>query len=188
MVTPRTVQISPNADRLIADHDWMSLPGGELEAPRPRTLCADCRERLKKAAAGRSGARPGQSSQKPLCFGCYRAELDRQRLLKAAGQLDTATEARFQEALPFEPVNHVRLNELKQRRAEVRAVARTGAARFVDRRRHAQIAARRALEGIAEGLRARGVRMPERHARSMAAVHAAELQLPDAWIPYVVSR
>ena len=31
----------------------------------------------------------------PLCFQCYRAELEREKALKAAGQLETASEARF---------------------------------------------------------------------------------------------
>ena len=55
-----------------------------------------------------------------------------------------------------------------------------GAARYVDKRRQAQIAARHALQQIAEGVQARGA--------TLAAIHAAELQLPEAWLPFVVSR
>jgi hypothetical protein len=55
-----------------------------------------------------------------------------------------------------------------------------GAGRYVDKRRQAQIAARHALQRIAAGVQARGV--------TLAAIHAAELQLPEAWLPFVVSR
>ena len=133
------------------------MPGGELEAPRPRTLCNDCRERLKKAATLGSRASVADVRQQPICFGCYRAELTRERALKAAGQLDTASEARFQCSLPFEPINRDRLNQLRTRREAARTAEREGIGRFVDKRRQAQIAARHALQNIAEGLRARGV-------------------------------
>ncbi len=55
-----------------------------------------------------------------------------------------------------------------------------GAGRYVDKRRQAQIAARHALQQIAAGVQARSA--------TLAAIHAAELQLPEAWIPFVVSR
>jgi hypothetical protein len=187
MTTPRPLTITPIAEGMTAD-DWTSLPGGELEAPRPRTLCLSCRERLKKAVAVGSRAPATDLRHTPICFGCYRAELNRERVLKEAGQLDTASEARFQCLLPFEPVNRDRLDRLRARREEARTAERAGVGRFVDKRRQAQIAARRALQDIAEGLRVRGVAVPEGHPRCVAAVHAAELQLPDAWIPYVVSR
>jgi hypothetical protein len=188
MTTRPPLPVTPIADGLIAQNDWTSLPGGELEAPRPRTLCTACRERLKQAALRRLVAPGGELRQRPICFGCYRAELERERALKAAGQLDTASEARFQCSLPFEPVNRERLEQLRSRRDAARTAERAGVGQFVDRRRRAQIAARHALQGIAEGLRSRGVKVPERHPGSAAAVHAAELQLPDAWIPYVVAR
>ena len=187
MTTPRPLPVTQIADVVMAQADWTSLPGGELEAPRPRTLCASCRERLKKAATLGSAVPGAGARQKPICFGCYRAELNRERALKAAGQLDTASEARFQCSLPFEPVNRDRLDQLRARRDAARTAERAGGGALVDKRRRAQIAARHALQDIAEGLKARGVAAPERHPGSAAAVHAAELQLPDAWIPYVVS-
>jgi hypothetical protein len=55
-----------------------------------------------------------------------------------------------------------------------------GAGRYADKRRQAQIAARHALQQIAAGIQSRGA--------VMSAIHAAELQLPEAWIPFVVSR
>ncbi len=164
--------------------DWVSLPGGELEAPRVRTLCDACRERAKRPAAAGVSASP----QALLCFGCYRSEQLRERKLKAAGALHTASEARFQCTLPFEPVNHSRLTGLRAARQQARVAGREGAGQFSDRRRQAQIAARHALQRIGEGLKARGISIPERHPTIAAAVHAAELQLPDAWLPFVVSR
>jgi hypothetical protein len=149
-------------------------------------LCAACRAHLQATAkaAAPQAARP----QKPLCFGCYRAELERRRELRAAGELNTASESRFQCTLPFEPVNRARLARLRAARAEARAAGRQGAELYADRRRRAQIAARHALQSVAEGLRTRGMALPERHTQMAAAIHAAELQLPDAWLPFVISQ
>jgi hypothetical protein len=108
--------------------------------------------------------------------------------MKAAGELDTATDARFQSQLPFEPVNHARLETLKAGRAEARATASQGIGQYADKRRRAQIQARHALQSIAAGLQARQL-TPAAQAQTMAAaIHAAELQLPEAWLPYVMSR
>ena len=79
-------------------HEWVSFPGGELEGRRPKVLCASCRARRRTDAT--------------LCFQCYRAELDHESALRAAGTLDTASEARFQQQLPFEPINEGRLARL----------------------------------------------------------------------------
>ena len=153
----------------VVDAEWITFPGGELEGTRPAGRCPACRVR---------GGRPESSA--PLCFQCYRAELDRERALRAAGQLDTASTERFQTALPFEPIDMPRLNMLRVERAAERAVMQMGAGRYVDKRRQAQIAARHALQPIAAGVQARGA--------MLAAIHAAELQLPEAWLPFVVSR
>lgn len=166
----------------VAD-EWVTFPGGELEGKRPKALCTACREALRAAALeGR-----GRNGRRALCFQCYRADLERDRVLKAAGNLDTASTERFQFQLPFEPVNRLRLETLKAVRAESRAATPP----YTDKRRHAQIEARHALAQIAAGLRARGLAAPgnEVGERIMfQAVHAAELQLPDAWLPFVVSR
>ena len=153
----------------VVDAEWITFPGGELEGKRPGARCSACR--------ARGGHR---ASRGPLCFQCYRVELDRERALKAAGQLDTASDGRFQTALPFEPVDVVRLERLRAARSADRVAAQVGVGRYVDRRRQAQIAARRALQQIATGIQSRGA--------AMAAIHAAELQLPEAWLPFVVSR
>jgi len=139
-----------------------------------------------------AGARPLRT----LCFQCYRAELDRERALREAGDLDTASSERFQSALPFEPVNTPRLDRLRAERAASRVMMREGAGRFVDRRRQAQIAARHAFQQIAARLRAPAasgssspeLRRQERDRVMSAAFHAAELQLPESWLPFVVSR
>lgn len=164
MQTPRQLLTDPQQVT-----DWMPLPGGELEAPRPRALCPACR------AGG----------PRPLCLNCYRTQRERDSRMAAARDLDTATEARFQCSLPFEPVNRARLRQLKAARQTARVAARQGIGRYVDARRHAQIAARQTLRRLAEGLRTRGVLAPARHPEVSAAVHAAELQLPEAWLPFV---
>src|SRR5262245_19182102 len=128
----------------VVEKEWIEFPGGELEGTRPRALCQACREKLKAGVRHRArGA--------PLCFQCYRADLDRERMLKAAGDLNTAFEERFQGALPFEPVNRPRLERLRADRMAARASLESGAGRFVDKRRRAQIAARHALQRIADG-------------------------------------
>jgi hypothetical protein len=167
--------------------EWVTFQGGELEGKRPRTLCAACREALHLEAVTYGSAGTARRSRL-LCFGCYRADLSRARALKAAGELDTASEARFQSQLPFEPVNRARLDALKAARADARATAIQGVGQYEDKRRHAQIEARHALQAIAAGLKARQL-APAVEAQAMdAAFHAAELQLPDAWLPFVVSR
>lgn len=167
--------------------EWVTFPGGELEGKRPRTLCRACREALKADIAAGGASSAGQRARR-LCFDCYRAELERSRALKRAGELDTASPARFQTQLPFEPINQARLDRLKATRAEARETANHGVGQYENRRRHAQIQARHALQAIAAGLKARRL-TPLAEAQTMAqAAHAAELQLPEAWLPYVVSR
>jgi hypothetical protein len=145
-------------------------------------LCPACREALKQEVDG------PPLPTRPLCFDCYRADLARARAIKEAGELDTASDARFQTQLPFEPVNHARLGMLKAARADARATASQGIGQYADKRRHAQIQARHALQSIAEGLKTRQL-APAAQAQAMAsAIHAAELQLPDAWLPWVVSH
>ncbi len=167
----------------VASEEWVAFPGGELEGKRPKALCPACREALKARLL-----RPRQKadSRRPLCFQCYRAELERERALQAAASLDTASEARFQAQLPFEPVNRPRLDALKVARLENR---RTTPA-FTRDRRQAQIEARRALQHVAAGLQARGLAVtPAARTRAVfEAVRAAELQLPESWLPFVVSR
>ena len=119
-----------------------------------------------------------------MCFQCYRAELDRQRGIAAAGQLDTSSEARFQYQLPLEPVHHSRLDSLKAARADARIASVQGIGAYIDKRRQAQIAARHALQAIAVGV----LSPAKRRTAFGDAIHAAELQLPEAWLPFVVSR
>ncbi|MBW8861277.1 MAG: hypothetical protein JF601_02760, partial [Acidobacteria bacterium] len=114
--------------------------------------------------------------------------LERERALCAAGTLDTGSEERFQAQLPFEQVNRARLAALKAARAEARTAASQGSGAYVDKRRQAQIAARHALQQIAEGLTARKVAAAAAAPALDEATHAAELQLPDAWLPFVLSR
>ncbi len=185
------------------DKEWITFPGGELEGKRPKVLCQACRQHLQQAARNGGDA---ASARRPLCFRCYRAELERVGALKAAGQLDTASDARFQCGLPFEPVNMSRLAVLKDERVAARAAASAGAGRFTDRRRQAQIAARHALQSIGAGLKIRleadaphgersasgintsGTSAAAREPAMAAAIHAAELQLPESWLPFVVSQ
>ena len=174
------------AKQVVTD-EWVTFPGGELEGQRPKALCQGCREALKREAAT-YGATGHARRSRLLCFDCYRADLARTRALKDAADLDTASEARFQTQLPFEPVHHARLELLKTARAEERTAASLGIGQYADKRRHAQIQARHALEAIGSGLKARRL-APAAEAQVMAsAVHAAELQLPEAWLPWVVSR
>lgn len=168
----------------VARDEWVSFPGGELEGKQPKALCQACRAALKREALSPHPSSPSR----PLCFQCYRADLDRQHAIGAAGQLDTGSEARFQFQLPLEPVNQSRLDALKVARSEARAASVRGIGAWVDKRRHAQIAARHALQTIAAEIGRRGISAPDRRQEIADAIHAAELQLPDAWLPFVVSR
>ncbi|HEY7292149.1 MAG TPA: hypothetical protein VH583_20100 [Vicinamibacterales bacterium] len=163
----------------------MAFPGGELEGRRPKALCPACRDALKAAAfrgRGRKAGSRGMGVGRTLCFQCYRADLERERAIRAAGELETASAARFQAQLPFEPVNRPRLERLKNERA----AARSATPAPVLARRRAQIEARHALQTIAAGLRAR--RLAGSARAIFEAVHAAELQLPESWLPFVVGR
>jgi hypothetical protein len=175
----------------VVTEEWVTFPGGELEGKRPKALCSSCRDALKaeSSTAGRSsGKASGVSPSRLLCFDCYRADLARTRSLKAAGEFDSASVARFQTQLPFDPVNQSRLDSLKAARAAAREADGQGIGRYADKRRRAQIQARHALQTVVAGLSARGL-TPAAQAHAMtAAIHAAELQLPESWLPYVVSR
>jgi hypothetical protein len=180
------VAIAPQIASQVVDGDWVAFPGGELEGKRPKALCPGCREALKRETESRRRAE--SSRVRPLCFQCYRAELERERGLHAAGCLDTSSDARFQAQLPFEPVNHGRLEMLKVERTTARAASVHGIGEYVDKRRRAQIAARHALQAIAAGLKARNVPPALEAGVLAAAAHAAELQLPESWLPFVVAR
>jgi hypothetical protein len=80
------------------------------------------------------------------------------------------------------------LARLQSERAVSRISARSGVGQYVDKRRQAQIAARRVLERIVIGLRERNATGAERDRALTTATHAAELQLPEAWLPFVMSR
>ena len=104
----------------VPETDWMPFPGGELEGTAGRAVCPACRTAARDRATG-EGRNPA------LCFQCFRLGVERNRKLKAAGNLYTASEARFQSSLPFEPVNHARLMRLKAERHEARVTERKGA-------------------------------------------------------------
>src|SRR5262245_47528606 len=85
----------------VVEKEWIEFPGGELEGTRPRALCPVCREKVK---AGLQPRTTKTKAKAPLCFQCYRAELDRERMVKAAGDLHTASEERVQTTQQFVPV------------------------------------------------------------------------------------
>jgi hypothetical protein len=100
----------------------------------------------------------------------------------------TASEERFQDSLPFEPVNRARLECLRAERGLARAAMKSGVGQYVDKRRRAQMAARHALQRLAAGLQSSGVAARVGQRDIDQALHAAELQLPDAWLPFIGSR
>lgn len=175
-------------DVQVVEGEWVGFPGGELEGKRPKVMCAACRAALQRASQSSRRSPTSPVTHPPLCFQCYRAELERERALRAAGDLDTASEARFQSTLPFEPVNTVRLEMLKAERATSREAARQGSGSYAERRRRAQIDARHALQEIFAGVKARQLQAATRDRYIAFATRAAELQLPEAWLPFVVSR
>jgi hypothetical protein len=184
--------MADNTTQVVA-HEWVSFPGGELEGQRPRALCPACREALAAAAVRgviAEGVRPGGRLRAggTLCFQCYRENLDRERALRAAGTINTASDARFQDQLPFEPINEGRLAMLKIERTTTRGALLQGVERFADRRRRAQMAARHALQSIVAARPTRGTASNTYDRSIAAAMHAAELQLPESWLPFVSAR
>jgi hypothetical protein len=143
---------------------WGLFAGGELEGPRPRLRCAACRAQRSTSQRASAGT---------LCFECYRAQLNRERALRRAVAEDPSAEGRrFSESGHHAPVQVGRLLQLKAVRQRARdAEARRREGGFAERRRRAQRAARRAVA-----------------AAPFAGVEAAELQLPAAWLPFVLSR
>jgi hypothetical protein len=181
-------------DRL-PDVEWTAFPGGELEGTRPRVLCPDCRARLQQVAAGTA-----EAVAPTLCFQCYRSDLERTRRLREAGDLNTASEERFQTSLPFTPVNRARLTRLKAEREVARVASRRGAGMYVEKRRRAQIQARNQLGRILLGLKERQLaqaRSIEHGAaderRTGGSVRrgsrqlTADLRLPESWLPFVAA-
>ena len=78
---------------------------------------------------------------------------------------------------------------LKADRAEARATASQGIGQYADKRRQrADSGAPRAADdrGRPQGASADAGR--DRRETMASAIHAAELQLPEAWLPFVVSR
>jgi hypothetical protein len=171
----------------VVTDESVALPSGELERMRPKALCTSCREALKREAAIYGPSGPFRRSRL-LCFQCYRADVERTCAFKASGQLDTASEARFHAQLPFEPVNRQRLRMLKADRSEARAAASRGIGQYVDKQRLAQIKARHALQALAVSLKARQLAPAGQVEATVSAIHAAELQMADVWLPFVVSR
>lgn len=166
------------------DIAWTPFSGGELEGTRTTVLCPSCK------VARREG-RPA-ATDTTLCFQCYRSEFERNRKAKAAAELDTASDERFQTQLPFEPVNVARLAQLRTERQAAQALARYGAGAYVEKRRRAQIEARHALARILKGLKRREMVVSPVVSRARAATASADapptLRYPDSWLPFVVSR
>ena len=180
MTTPPIVRRMVRTEE-VTEGEWVSFPGGELEGQKPKVMCPACRERLRAAARATAVTPTGPA---PVCFECYRVDLARQRALHAARNLNTASEARFQGSLPFDPINRARLERLRAERATVRAAMKVGTACFVDKRRRAQIAARHVLERLAAGLDSHVATPADREPARADGV----VQLPEAWLPFVMSR
>ncbi|MFN7981649.1 MAG: hypothetical protein U0Q11_07300 [Vicinamibacterales bacterium] len=168
---------------LVPDTAWTPFPGGELEGLAAKPLCPACR-------AARGATRVDEARNPALCFQCFRLDVERNRKLKAAGELNTASEARFQHALPFEPVNTSRLAQLKAERQQARTTGREGVGACIEKRRRAQIEARHTLATIFQGLKQRRLAHPVQApaASAGAAAHTSDLQLPKAWLPFVVAQ
>ncbi len=171
-------EISLNQGLPVAGAEWVSLPGGELEVPRPRARCAACR-----VASQRLARASGVADGRPACLACYRADVARTWALKAAAQFDTATLGRFQEALPFAPVNRPRLDRLRAARLAARRDA-GAAARYADRRRSAQLAARLALQRLGEGLRGRRLDASQL-GNTVSRVGPSTMPVTASWLPLV---
>ena len=169
----------------VPDTDWTPFPGGELEGAADTALCPACRLAARDQATG-------EARCPALCFQCFRLGVERNRKLREAGDLNTASEARFQTSLPFEPVNHARLTRLKAERQQARTMAREGVGVYIEKRRRAQVEARHALVTIFQGLKQRRLTSASEWVttRSTCPVppNASDLQLPASWLPFVAAQ
>ena len=116
----RTVEQGSEQQQLTLNARWTQsrARGGRRQALPP--VCKGCREREARYGFRDEGAEPPQERPRTLCFACFRMELDRRRAV-------AARLARGWNAQPLELPLDTTLQELTQRR------------------RRAQIAARRAL-------------------------------------------
>ena len=85
-------------------------------------------------------------------------------------------------------MNRQRLRMLKADRSEARVAASRGIGQYVDQQRLAQIKARHALQAIAVSPKARQLAPAGQVEATVSAIHDAELQTADVWLPFVVSR
>jgi hypothetical protein len=164
--------------------EWIPFPGDELLGERPPVECAGCRNR----ASGVAGA---GSPKRTICFQCYRAHFERRRRLAASLEALSASEGRFLLTQPFESVDHERLARLRHTRELARADA-ARLSRFDRRRRDAQIAARHLLDsgGVAGAAQQRPAVAVSaaRVVQAVASGGAVPLQMPLAWLPFLMSR
>lgn len=166
---------------------WVPFPGGELEGKRPSVSCPACRAAQPRPTAPSSLA---EARNRTVCFQCYRADLDRQRAGRAARDIGldpAAATARFQEALPFEPVDRSRLARLKVERLALVRARHAGLGQYGHRRRQAQIAARHTLQRLASGLASRQqTSLVDGGLVNVVTIHG--VPLPASWLPFVVAR
>lgn len=167
------------------DQEWVALRGGELEGRCPRTKCPSCRLARSKRRHS-SSATADRAVTEPVCFLCYRAGLERERSLRSARTLFTGSQARFRHVLPLEPVDRKRLVHLRSERVASRRTSAEGIGQFAARRRRAQVEARHQLLRIETAARPGAPTSGEARALWVVA-RAAELQLPESWLPFVVS-
>ena len=177
--------------RQVVELEWVPFSGGNLEARRPQALCAPCAAKRRRGTRAGLLAGAARSRNAPLCFECFRTGLERERALMSARDIHTASEARFRYLLPFEPVNHERLERIRAERTKAFSAMETALGRLKPRRRKAQITARRALgEAMASfsGPRWDGRVAASQTGGRASAVRVEELQFPESWLPFVVAR
>ena len=168
--------------RQTIQEEWVTFPGGELEGKRPKALC-------QRAARPKSGSRhrayhgaPGTSSVVlPVLPGRVGA-IEPCSCWSARHSI----RGTLQVQLPFEPVNEPRLAKLKWIAPSAQLRSSESAASSTSGVRHKSPHATRS-QMIAAGLRTRQLAGDNVRAMDMA-IHAAELQLPESWLPFVVSR
>lgn len=86
-------------------------------------------------------------------------------------------------------MNTSRLARLKVEREDARVKAREGAGSYIEKRHRAQIDARHALARLLHGLKQRELTGAGQGQRAAGmAMRAAEMQLPESWLPFVVAQ
>ena len=126
---------SAETHRKLLKKNGLRFQAASWKGSGPRCMCPACRLRAFRASASQGRAprtrraSPESRAPSPESRSVFSATASTRRAsgrCSAARNLNTASEARFQDSLPFEPVNRARLERLRAERSTARAALKSG--------------------------------------------------------------